>query len=153
MKVLTFFVLGGVFIFFSAFSAGACPEDLPTISIVVKGHRLLVEVAATPSARRCGLSHRESLPAGQGMLFVYPTSRPLIFWMKDTKIPLSIAFLDEKGKILGIKKMTPFDVSKRYPSSSPARYALEVNQGWFEGHGIDVGTAVVLEIPEVFNIY
>jgi uncharacterized membrane protein (UPF0127 family) len=147
------FALAGFIIFFSAFSACACPEDLPTISIAVKGHRLLVEVAATPSARRCGLSHRESLPTGQGMLFAYPTSRQLIFWMKDTQIPLSIAFLDEKGLILRIHKMTPLALRRRYPSSFPARYALEVKQGWFEDHDIDVGAPVELQIPESFDIY
>ncbi len=136
----------------TALSAAACPVELPFTSVTVKGHRLLVEIAATPAARTCGLSHRTNLPEDQGMLFVYPTARPLSFWMKDTQIPLSIAFLDDTGRILSIQKMVPMQVEERYRSPQPARYAIEVNQGWFTRHGIDVGAAVELQIPQVLNI-
>lgn len=135
----------------ATFSFGACPDNLSTISISVRGHGLIVEVAGTPADRECGLAHRKSLPAGCGMLFVFPTSRPLVFWMKNTFIPLSIAFLDEKGVIVGIEKMNPLQVGKRYRSPCPARYALEVNQGWFETHGI--GNIVEIHIPKGFNVY
>ncbi len=130
----------------------ACPEFLPFGSIKIKDHRLDVEIASTPSARACGLSHRQSLPAQQGMLFVYPDARPLSFWMKDTHISLSIAFIDNDGRILSIQAMQPHLDQKRYHSMVPARYALEVNQGWFNAHGIDVGDMVKLEIPLGINI-
>jgi len=135
------------------FAVEACPFDLPVISITVKDHRLEVEVAGTPEARACGLSHRGSLPADHGMLFVYPKEGPLSFWMKDTKIALSIAFLDDTGRILSIQDMLPMQTEERYRSPQPVRYALEVNRGWFHQHGIEVGDVVLFQIPEVLNIH
>jgi uncharacterized membrane protein (UPF0127 family) len=150
-KILVAFTV--VILAFTALAFGGCPEALSTISILVKGHGLIVEVAGTPADRQCGLSQRKSLPEGRGMLFVFPTSKPLSFWMKDTYVPLSIAFLDEKGIIVGIEKMEPLQVTKRYRSPCPARYALEVQQGWFEIHGVHVGDTAHIRIPEGFNIY
>lgn len=120
----------------------ACPLELPTTAISINGHRLIVEVAATPQSRTCGLSKRPTLNENQGMLFAYPRSDLRTFWMKDTWIPLSIAFLDESGKILNIEIMSPGQTEKRYHSSGPAGYALEVNQGWFRLHGIKAGDTV-----------
>ena len=131
----------------------ACPFDLPMISITVKDHLLDVEVAGTPEARACGLSHRRSLPADQGMIFVYPKETPLSFWMKDTEIPLSIAFLDDTGRILSIQDMVPMQTEERYRSPRPARYALEVNQGWFLEHGVEVGDVVRFQLPQVLKIH
>jgi uncharacterized membrane protein (UPF0127 family) len=133
-------------------SAWACPIELPSAWVAVNGRELFVEVAATPPARSCGLSHRASIPEHSGMLFVYPSPRPLSFWMKDTEIALSIAFLDDSGRILSIQKMDPMSVAKRYRSPQPVRYALEVNQGWFARHGIDIGDIVELYIPLGLNI-
>ena len=137
----------------SASPIGACPESLPFGSVEIKGHRLDVEIASTPSARACGLSHRQSLPENQGMVFVFPVARPVSFWMKDTQIPLTIAFLDTEGRILSIQAMQPHPSEKRYHSPVPVRYVLEVNQGWFKVHGIDVGDIVKLEIPLGINIH
>lgn len=135
-------VIAGFIYVLIATSAGGCPVELTFTSVVIKDYHLLVEVAATPIAGKCGLSHRISLPEHQGMLFVYPDPRHLTFWMKDTSIPLSIAFLDDTGLILSIQKMVPMQVEERYRSHFPARYALEVNQGWFAKHGIEVGDVV-----------
>ena len=135
-----------------ALPAFACNKALPAIEISVKGRDLFVEVAATPSARSCGLSRRDSLPEGNGMLFVFPTSRYANFWMKDTRIPLSIAFLDEDGHIVSIQKMTPMNMEKRYRSDQPVRYALEVNQGWFNQNGIHVGDRIELVLPAMLDI-
>ncbi|MEE4114225.1 MAG: DUF192 domain-containing protein [Desulfobacteraceae bacterium] len=123
----------------------ACPLELPTASITIDGHRLVVELAATPQSRRCGLSHRAALGENQGMLFIYAESDLRTFWMKDTQIPLSIAFLDDSGKIITIEIMTPNQTEKRYHSGRPARYALEVNQGWFRLHGIRPGDRVEIQ--------
>jgi uncharacterized membrane protein (UPF0127 family) len=85
--------------------------------------------------------NRPTLAPDAGMLFVYPDERPRSFWMKDTSLPLSIAYLDAQGRIVRIADLTPFDTSP-VPSGRPAMYALEVNKGWFTRHGVDVGTAV-----------
>jgi uncharacterized protein len=129
-----------------------CPLELPTATISINGHMLTVELAATPAARSCGLSQREDLPQNQGMLFIFPESRPETFWMKDTQIPLSIAFLDDSGKIINIQDMAPMQTDVLYPSSGPAKYALEVNQGWFKRHEIEVGDPVAIELPLVIDI-
>lgn len=121
----------------------ACPLELPTTSVSINGNLLIVEVAATPQSRMCGLSKRSALDENRGMLFVYARSGLRTFWMKDTWIPLSIAFLDESGKILNIEIMSPDQTEQRYRSSQPALYALEVSQGWFGSRGIKAGDRVV----------
>jgi len=133
--------------------AMACPFELPAATISINGYTLNVELATIPSARHCGLSNRAQLPKNQGMLFVYPTARPLTFWMKDTHISLSIAFLDESGKIINIYKMIPNQTDVRYASSQHAKYALEVNRGWFQARGIEIGDTVELKLPLVIEIY
>jgi uncharacterized membrane protein (UPF0127 family) len=130
----------------------ACPLGLPAATISVKGHTLAVELATTPKARICGLSNRVKLPENHGMLFIYPTRGPRTFWMKDTHIPLSIAFLDDSGRISSILHMTPMQTAERYRSLQPVRYALEVNQGWFAEHGIGVGDVFEMKLPVVIEI-
>jgi len=130
----------------------ACPLELPAATISIKGHTLAVELATTPKARVCGLSHRVKLPENHGMLFIYPDLGPRTFWMKDTHVPLSIAFLDDSGLILSIHHMTPMQTAERYRSLQPVRYALEVNQGWFAEHGIGVGDIVEMKLPVVIEI-
>ena len=133
--------------------AMACPFELPAATISINGHTLTVKTATIPSARHCGLSNREELPKNQGMLFVYPTARPLTFWMRGTHIPLSVAFIDESGKIINIYKMLPNQTDERYTSSRPAKFALEVNQGWFQACGIEIGDTVEMTLPLVIDIY
>jgi uncharacterized membrane protein (UPF0127 family) len=91
----------------------ACPMGLPIGTISIKGYTLTVEFAATGRARQCGLSQRDSLPENHGMLFIFPVVRHREFWMKDTHIPLSLAFLDSSGQILNIYKMTPMQVHEQ----------------------------------------
>ncbi|KPK38051.1 MAG: hypothetical protein AMJ69_09555 [Gammaproteobacteria bacterium SG8_47] len=122
----------------------ACPLSLPTQIIHVSGKPLRVEMATTPEARACGLSHRSELDPGSGMLFVYPSARALEFWMKDTHVALSIAFLDERGTVLSIQNMEPEQTQERYRSPQPAMYALETVRGWFSAHGIKRGDKVEL---------
>ena len=130
----------------------ACPLELPTTTITVKDYTLTVELATTPTARNCGLAHRDELAPDHGMLFVFPNLQPRAFWMKDTKIPLSLAFLNESAQILNIQRMTPLQTDKRYRSDQPTKYALEVNQGWFVRRSIEVGDTVEIELPIVVNI-
>jgi hypothetical protein len=139
-------------LFASSVKTLACPLELPTTTIFIKGYSLTAELATTPVARACGLSHRDELPKNHGMLFIYSDSRPISFWMKDTKIPLSIAFLDDSGQIFSIQDMTPGQTDRTYHSPRPARYAIEVNQGWFSRHRIDAGDAVEMKLPVVLDI-
>ena len=83
--------------------------------------------------------YRTSLPEDEGMLFVFEAARPQSFWMKNTSIPLDIAFFGPDDRILNILSMRPLDEEPRYDSEGPALYALEVNQGWFSRHGVRPG--------------
>ena len=107
------------------------------------GETVLVqaEVASTPEQRQQGLMGRTELAEDAGMLFAFSGEQPLSFWMKDTLIPLSIAFIDAQGRIVDIQDMQPLDETT-HPSAEPAKYALEVNQGFFETRGIKVGDVV-----------
>ncbi len=86
------------------------------------------------------------------MLFVYPAPLPLVFWMKDTWIPLSIAFIDKTGHIISIQTMTPMQIDEKYRAPHPAMYAIEVNQGWFAKQKIQVGDTVEIRLPLGLNI-
>ena len=104
------------------------------------------ELAADQTRRQNGLMHRVSMPDDVGMLFIFPQASSQGFWMKNCKISLDIAYLDDQGVIIDILKMDaprPGQVYfPRYRSSQPVRYALETNVGWFAKHGIQVGSRV-----------
>ncbi len=107
----------------------------------VEGVSLLVELAAKEEERRIGLSGRREVPAGTGMLFVFPKPSPTSFWMKDTYVALTVAYLDEEGRITQMEDMVPESL-EGHPSTTSVSYALEVPQGWFEQAGARVGTRV-----------
>ena len=109
--------------------------------LTVKGKKIRAEVVQTEEEKARGLMFRESLGKDEGMLFTYDREEILTFWMKNTPIPLSIAFLDQRGKIVDIQDMEPFNL-QTHASILPARYALEMNQGWFKKNGIKVGEVV-----------
>ncbi len=113
-------------------------KDLPVIDMQIKTHKLKAEVAADANSRTIGLMNRFSLKPDHGMLFVFAQSEPLAFWMRNTFVPLSIAYVDAKGVILNIVDMQPKDEST-HPSKGPAMYALEMKQGWFKERGIVAG--------------
>ena len=110
-----------------------------TLDIQINGITLQVEVAATHEERLLGLMHREKLSKNKGMLFIYPSERIIKLWMKDTLLPLSVAFLDKNKIIINIEKMEPNQTKVIYKSKDLALYAVEVNQGWFEINKISVG--------------
>ena len=114
---------------------------LPTTQIQVAGHALTVEVADDPTERAQGLMYRKELGDHAGMLFVYPDEQLRSFWMKNTPLPLSIAYLDATGKVVSVADMTPMS-TESVPSAGPALYALEVNRGWYEAHGVATGATV-----------
>lgn len=117
------------------------PSKLPTATLQVGDHAVTAEVASTYKDRQQGLMHRDSMPENSGMLFVYKDEQIRRFWMKDTRIPLSIAFANRRGEILRIQDMTPFDTTS-ISSLVPATYALEMNQGWFKAHGVEPGDKI-----------
>ena len=114
-----------------------------TVDLWVGETRIKAEIADTPELRAKGLKGRKRLKEGGGMLFVFEYTRKQSFWMKDTSIPLSIAFISRDGTIRQIERMDPFDFNKT-TSDSPVQYALEVNQGFFKENGITVGSHVDL---------
>jgi uncharacterized protein len=124
-----------------AFTPLAIAEDLPTVQLSINGHRLVAEVAATTDTRTTGLMHRFSLKPDHGMLFVFSVPQPLAFWMKNTFVPLSIAFIGADGKIINIDDMAP-QTENTHPSSGPALYTLEMKKGWFAEHGIAAGSEI-----------
>jgi uncharacterized membrane protein (UPF0127 family) len=130
----------------------ACPFILPTTTIFIKGHKLTAELAFTQKSRSCGLSNRFELSENHGMLFIFPKAKMQTFWMQDTYIPLSIAFINDSGKITNIEKMTPNQTHEQYHSYQPVRYVLEVNQSWFRLHGIKAGDVVEMNLPIILNI-
>jgi uncharacterized membrane protein (UPF0127 family) len=109
--------------------------------------RVRVEVADDMDEMQKGLMGRTALAEDAGMLFVYPEERELSFWMKDTLIPLSIAFMDAEGRIVDIQDMKALDDRPpHYTSAEPARYALEVNEGFFDERGVEVGDGARLPV-------
>lgn len=120
----------------------ACSRGMEKITVTVGGQEFRVDVARTDAERQKGLMGRESMRPREGMLFVFEKDEHLEFWMKDTRIPLSIAFLSSSGKILEIVDMQPFS-RKTVRSRLSSRYALELNQGAFAGVGAGEGSTVV----------
>lgn len=106
--------------------------------VIFGSDTVTAEVADTPEARERGLMFRTELEDGEGMLFVFRDEEIRSFWMRDTYIPLDIAFMDRTQRIVDIQQMEPL-VEDFYESRAPAMFALEVPQGWFERQGIEVG--------------
>jgi len=121
--------------------AVAARADMPEVALTVGGHKLTAEVAYTDADRAQGLMHRRMMPENRGMLFVFPQTAPLSFWMMNTYLPLSIAFADDTGTIINITDMTPLTTDAHH-SARPARYALEMNKGWFRKRGIVAGAKI-----------
>jgi uncharacterized protein len=119
-------------------AAYAQQTGLPVVPLNVGIHVVQAELANTATTRATGLMFRKSLEANRGMLFVFEVVAPHCMWMRNTFVPLSVAFLDDEGKILNIADMTPHDETSHCASGS-ARYALEMNRGWFAGKGVKPG--------------
>lgn len=117
-------------------------QGLPVIPLSIAGQTLDTEVAASPDQQQRGLMFRESMPENHAMLFVFEGPRQASFWMRNTRIPLSIAYLDAAGNILEIHDMQPFDETSIRSRSAAVAFALEVNQGWFRKQGIGPGDRV-----------
>jgi uncharacterized membrane protein (UPF0127 family) len=128
----------------------AGPSGLRTLVIDTSGGKKVevrVEIADNLFEQARGLMYRKELGEDRGMLFIYTEERELSYWMKNTRIPLSIAYIDSEGRIVDILAMKPLDDERpHYVSSKPVQYALEVNQGFFERKGVKEGDHA--ELPE-----
>ena len=134
MRLLTIFIL----LTFLSVSASA---EIPTIHLKVSGHTLSAEVAYKKESRIRGLMYRSFMDKNSGMLFVFPETGRHSMWMINTYIPLSIAFLDKNGTILNIIDMSPH-TKKKHTAASVAKYALEMNLGWFGVKNIKAGQKI-----------
>ncbi len=121
-------------------SAGT-PQNLPAITLQAGMHNIRAAVAQTPEQRQTGLMFRREMAQHEGMLFVFEQASPQCFWMKNTPLPLSIAFLADDGTVVNIADMQP-QVLDSHCSSKPVRYVLEMNQGWFAKRGIKAGSKI-----------
>lgn len=113
--------------------------QMPVIEMTAGFHRIEAEVAADNQDRMVGLMNRKAMPMQRGMLFVFTQNNTHCMWMRNTFIPLSVAFLDEDGRIINIEDMQP-QTEESHCAKLPARYALEMNLGWFAQRGIQAGT-------------
>jgi uncharacterized protein len=129
------------FVIVTALSGIALADGLPTVQLTINGHRLVAETAATVETRTVGLMHRFSLKPDHGMVFVFNAPQPLTFWMKNTFVPLSIAYIGADSKILNIDDMAP-QTETGHSSQGLALYALEMKKGWFADRGIGAGSRV-----------
>jgi uncharacterized membrane protein (UPF0127 family) len=145
LRKVTPYILILVLVGSTIFFAVSCKGSTVAFSNDGKVASLKIEVAATPAARAKGLSGRSELASDSGMLFDFEGDTATAFWMKDTSIPLSIAFIGSNGKVLAIEDMKPNNLTTVAPHGN-YRYAIEVNQGWFKDHGIRPGFATTIDI-------
>ena len=117
------------------------PQKLPAITLTAGMHQIRAEVARTDLQRQIGLMHRSAMPAGEGMLFIFEQPSVQCFWMRNTLIPLSAAFLDDEGRIVNIEDMKP-QTEDSHCSKKPVRFVLEMNQGWFAKKGLSAGSRI-----------
>jgi len=136
---LCFFLFGG----FVMLHAVPKPQyDLPKATLTIGTNTLSAQIAANDASRELGLMSRTDLNADEAMVFVFPRPQSVNFWMKDTPVPLSIAYLGSSGRIFEIHDLKPFDETAVPSSSSAVVYALEVPQGWFFRHRVMAGEIV-----------
>jgi uncharacterized membrane protein (UPF0127 family) len=117
-------------------------DPLLTYPLRVGEHSIRAEVANTAETRRKGLMFRTRLAESSGMVFIFPREQRISMWMKNTPIALSVAFIDVQGRILNIEEMQPHS-EQSHSSAGPAKYALEMNQGWFRKRGIGPGDRII----------
>lgn len=123
------------------FIAITAQAAMPQVELTINKHALTVEVASNDNDRMQGLMHRRMMPENRGMLFVFPNIARHGMWMMNTYIPLSVAFVDDAGVIINIEDMQPH-TRDSHSAKSPARYALEMNMGWFRKREIKPGMKI-----------
>lgn len=128
-------------IFALYFAPAVAQTTMPQIELTISKHTLIAEVAGNDPDRMQGLMQRRMLPENRGMLFVFPNLAFHGMWMMNTYVPLSVAFIDDNGTIINIEDMQPH-TRDSHNAKSPARYALEMNLGWFHKRGIKPGMKI-----------
>jgi uncharacterized membrane protein (UPF0127 family) len=123
--------------------SGPQPQQLSTVKLTLNNRAFTLQVADDENEQQMGLMYRDSMPGDHGMIFVFPWEEQRSFWMKNTRIPLDIIYLDKHATIVSIKQMKPFDLSG-VPSDKPAQYAIELNEGMAKAIGLKVGDKIDL---------
>jgi len=135
------YLLATVFLFVSSLALAQVNTGLPTVELKTGIYRIQAELADTPKTREVGLMNRTSMPTNSGMLFIFEQKAGHCFWMNNTKIPLSIAFIADDGKIVNIEEMQAGTTNNHCPKAA-VRYALEMNKQWFSERVIVPGTVI-----------
>ena len=141
MYRLTYRFQSTLCITFLLFFSVQAQAQMPRMELNASFHRIEAEVAADQANRTQGLMQRRSLAPNQGMLFVFPQIDRHCMWMRNTLLPLSVAFLDEQGRILNVEDMQP-QTDTSHCAAAPARFALEMNLGWFSRKGLKSGLRI-----------
>ena len=115
---------------------------LPRTNLTAGFHQIEVQVASTPAQQATGLMYRAEMPQHEGMLFIFPEAKQQCFWMKNTLIPLTAAFVADDGTVVNLEDMQP-KTTHSHCSTKPVRFVLEVNQGWFMKKGLKAGVRLV----------
>ena len=126
-------------------ASSSAVQMLPTVQMRIGSRTFTIEVANNETERETGLMRRDSMPADHGMIFVFEKAENLAFYMKNTRIPLDIVFLDASGTVISIKQMKPYDLTSVF-ADGPAKWAVELNKDAAAGAGLKVGDKV--EVPE-----
>ena len=135
--------------FVSVLQKKPCPlSNYLATTVQINQHKLTVDIASTEDERSCGLAHRTSLPNDYGMLFVFEKNQTLNFWMKDTFVPLTIAYIDENHLITELHSFAANQADVDAPSKTKGRYALESSPEWFSNNNIRIGDYVEFSLPE-----
>ena len=133
-----FLALAAAVLAFAAAAQDGPQLNLPRVQLTTGMHVIDAQVAATPDQRMTGLMFRQEMPQHEGMLFVFEYASQQCFWMKNTLLPLSVAFIDDDGTIVNLDEMQPQTLNS-HCSAKPVRYVLEMNKGWFSKKGIKAG--------------
>ena len=148
--VLQSIIAAGAIVFFAFYKFSGCFDrstnsGLPTTKMQIGNKPFELEIANTPDARQTGLMRRDSMPADHGMIFIFRESREWSFYMKNTRIPLDIVFLDAGGGVISIKQMKPYDLSTTF-ADGPAKWAIELKKDAAATAGLKVGDK--LQVPD-----
>ena len=138
MKHLPYGVFALLFLLMGTCAAQSPQTDLPRTVLSVGIHQIQTQIARTPEQHATGLMFRTEMPQQEGMLFEFTAPSQQCFWMKNTLIPLTAAFVDDDGTIVNLKDMQP-QTTVSHCSAKPVRFVLEVNQGWFAKRGLKAG--------------
>jgi len=149
--VLQSILATGAIVIFALYELGGCfhhvpSSGLPTVPMQIGNQQFTIEIADTPSKRSVGLMKRDEMPADHGMIFIFPEPDTYSFWMKNTRIPLDIIFIDANGRIASIQQMKPYELKSVSPPVA-VKYAIELNEGAAAKAGAKVGDRI--SIPDV----